>query len=80
MASSTNTQEKGKFSPKKFFANIRRFFKDISGEMKRVVWPSKKQVLNNSAIVIVFMILASVIVGGFDTIMSGLVKLLLSSN
>lgn len=80
MAATIKNEEKGKSGPKKFFTNISRFFRDIFGEMKRVVWPSKKQVINNSLIVIGFMIVASIFIGGFDMIMSGLVKLLLSSN
>ena len=35
-----------------FAAKISRFFKDLKGEMKKIVWPSKKQIINNTGIVI----------------------------
>ena len=35
-----------------FAAKISRFFKDLKGEMKKIVWPSKKQIINNTGIVL----------------------------
>ena len=35
-----------------FFARIGKFFRDQKSEVKKIVWPSKKQVLNNTAIVL----------------------------
>lgn len=43
-----------------FISRVSRFFKDISGELKKVVWPSKKQVLNNTIVVIVVVIISSI--------------------
>ena len=31
---------------------IVKFFKEVKSEMKKVVWPSKKQIVNNTLIVI----------------------------
>ncbi len=39
---------------------IVKFFKDLVSEVKKVVWPSKKQVLNNSVIVLVVCLLSGV--------------------
>ncbi len=58
------------------FSRIGRFFKDLRGESKKVVWPTRKQIINNTLIVIVFMIIASLIVSGFDAIL-GVVRALL---
>lgn len=41
---------------------IARFFRDTKGEMKKVVWPSRKQVLNNLLVVAVFVIVLAVII------------------
>ena len=38
---------------KKFFSKIARFCKDVKAEVKKVIWPSKKQLINNTTIVIV---------------------------
>lgn len=37
----------------KFFKAIAKFFRDLVAEVKKVVWPSKKQVINNTAVVLV---------------------------
>ena len=58
------------------FAKIGRYFKDMRGELKKVIWPDKKQVLNNTGIVLVTLVIASAIICGFDFVISYLVKLL----
>ncbi len=59
-------------SKKKKQNRIAKWFKDLRTEFKKVVWPSKKKVINNTSIVLVTMIVASVFVGGLDF---GLLKL-----
>ena len=39
-----------------FIARAKKFFKDIKGETKKVVWPDKKQIVNNTGIVIVMVV------------------------
>lgn len=56
-----------------FFSRMSRFVKDMIGEMKKVVWPSKKQTVNNTLVVLAFMVFMAVIIGVFDF---GVVKLL----
>lgn len=63
---------------KGFFSGIVRSFRDMKGEMKRVVWPSKKQTINNTAIVLVFMAIMAVIIGVFDWALAFILKFLLS--
>ncbi len=38
---------------KKFFSKIFKFFRDLKAEIKKVVWPTKKQLFNNTLIVII---------------------------
>lgn len=72
---STAENEKGKHSAG-IISKIGRYFRDMKGEIKKVVWPSKKQVINNTMIVIVVVIIASLVIGGFDAILSQIVNLL----
>lgn len=60
-----------------FFARISRSFKDMRGEMKKVVWPTKKQVWNNTLIVLVVCIISAILISGLDSLFSFLIKLLL---
>ncbi|MEG0898706.1 MAG: preprotein translocase subunit SecE [Oscillospiraceae bacterium] len=57
-------------------SRIARFFKDLRGETKKVVWPDKKQVINNTWIVIVMVCIAGIAVGGVDILLSTIVQLL----
>ncbi len=45
---------------------IVRFFRDTRGEMKKVVWPSRSQVLNNFIVVVVFVIIAALVIFALD--------------
>ena len=42
------------------------FIKNVRSEMKKVVWPSKKQILNNTGLVIILVIAVAAIVLSFD--------------
>ena len=65
-------KEKDKKSSKPKKKGFVKFFKDATAEFKKVVWPSKKKVLNNTGIVIATMVVATIFVGGLDF---GLLKL-----
>ena len=56
------------------FKRIGRSIKNMRGEMKRVVWPSRKQVVNNTFVVLCFMGIAALIVGLFDAGMGTLIR------
>ena len=58
-----------------FLARIKRYFRDMRGDLKKVVWPDKKQVLNNTGIVILVLIISAAIICGFDFVISWLVSL-----
>lgn len=61
------------------FARMSRGFRDVRGEMKKVVWPSRKQALNNSVVVFVFMIIMAIVISLFDMGLSLLLGLLFGS-
>ncbi len=61
-----------------FFSRIARSFRDMKGEVKKVVWPSRKQIINNTLIVIAFVVIAAIAVGGVDMLLTTLVDLLLN--
>lgn len=48
---------------------VAKFFKDLRSEFKKVVWPSKKQVFNNTLVVLATMVVLGIFVGGLDTLM-----------
>lgn len=59
-------------------ARVTRSFRDMKGEMKKVVWPSKKQVINNTMIVLAFVLVSGIFIWGLDSILSFAIKGLFS--
>ena len=64
-----------------FFGSIKNFFKsfgkrakEIKAEMKKIVWPTKSQVINNTIVVIVVSIIAAVVIFGLDTVFGFIVR------
>lgn len=52
-------------------------FKNMVAELKKVAWPSKKDLVNYSLLVIGFLVILAIVVGGLDTASSFLVKKLI---
>jgi preprotein translocase subunit SecE len=50
------------------FARLGRYFNDVRAEMRRVVWPSRPEVINSSGIVIVTLIIFVVLILIYDQI------------
>lgn len=44
----------------------RTFSKEVAGEMKKVVWPSKQDVINYSIIVFILIVVLTAMIGGLD--------------
>ena len=72
-AAKTKTPEK----KNDFFKRMTRFFKDLKGEFKKIVWPSKKQVVNNTLVVLAVVIVLGVFVAALDTVLSLIVHFVL---
>ena len=60
-----------------FFKKIGRFFLNMKHELKKVIWPTKKQVINYSLVVFAFIVIMLVIIGLFDLGAGELINLIL---
>lgn len=54
-----------------------RFFKDVGNELKKVTWPTGKELVKYTIAVIVFIVIMAVITGVFDLGLSALYNLLM---
>ena len=62
-------KKKGFFaSVKGWFSNVGKFFRDTKSEMKKVVWPSEKQVINNLIVVAVVVLSSAVAICVLDAL------------
>ena len=46
--------------------SVKKFWKDFTGTVKKIVWPSRAQVLKSSAVVLVSIIVVGLVIFGFD--------------
>ena len=49
-----------------FFARAAKWFKDMKSELKKVQWPTRKQTINNTLIVIACVVIVGVFIWLFD--------------
>ncbi|MBQ8568817.1 MAG: preprotein translocase subunit SecE [Oscillospiraceae bacterium] len=71
-----NSKSKDKNKSKDKQNGIVKYFKELRSEFKKVVWPSRKTVFNNTGVVLVVMVVCSLVIWGLDTGFSALLKLL----
>lgn len=57
---------------------ISRYFRDLKSEFRKVTWPSKKEVIDNTIVVLVTVVLLGLFVGGLDLGMYKLLELFLN--
>ncbi len=67
------TSEKSKKTEKKKPNKVAKWFKDLKSEFKKVVWPSKKTVINNTSVVLAVVVFSAILMGLVDT---GFMKLM----
>jgi len=65
--------ENNVFTPKRYFIVARQFLTDAKVELKKVTWPTRKELLSTTAVVIVLVILIAFFLGIVDL---GLVKII----
>ena len=61
-----------------FFARtgkrISRWFREMKSELTKVMWPTKKTVVNNTLVALVVMAFSAVVLWGFDKAATALIK------
>lgn len=57
-----------------FFKRIINFFKETRGELKKVTWPTKSQVINNTFVVIIFVLCVGACIWTLDFLMANIIR------
>jgi len=55
---------------------MKRFFRSVMAELKKVHWPSKKELTNYTIVVILTVFVVSILIFGWDTILTVLFQLM----
>ena len=61
----------------KYFGSWIQFFREVKVELTKVTWPSKKQTIGSTAVVIVFVFVIAFFLGVVDVGLSSLIRLIL---
>lgn len=68
----------GKKAKPGVFARLSRWWREMKSELKKVQWPSRKQTLNNTWVVILCVILVGVFIWAFDWLANSIIEALLA--
>ena len=72
--------KKDKKSSKKpgFFSRIGKWFKEMKVELKKVQWPTRKQTVNNTLIVIACVIVVGIFIWIFDYLAGSVIDIIIN--
>ena len=60
-----------------FFQRVARWFREMKSELKKVVWPTPKQTVNNTLTVIACVIVVGIFIWVFDALAGEIIRALL---
>jgi len=72
-----NDAKKTPAKPKKQRKSPVVYFKEVLSELKKVSWPTKKELISYSTVVTLFIIIVALILFGMDTVFGKMLELLL---
>lgn len=81
--SSDNAKAKKSEKPAKkkgprFGPAVKKFFRDLKGEFKKIIWPTRHTVMHNTLVTIAMCVVIGAFVSLFDFGLSALIRLMLS--
>ena len=59
-----------------FFQKVAKWFREMKSELKKVIWPTRKALVQNSLISLGVMLASAVVLWGFDELAQMLVRVL----
>jgi preprotein translocase subunit SecE len=77
-AKSTTTAVKKVEGKLPFGQRVKKWFRDMKSELKKVIWPTPKQILNNTAVALFMMAVSAIVLWGFDELATMAVKSLIN--
>ena len=60
------------------WGKVQKWFREMKGELKKVVWPNKSTVIKNTSVALAVMAVAAIAIWGFDQIAQLGVKALIN--
>ena len=77
LTTSTNAVKKEDVKKLSFGKRVAKWWREMKSELKKVVWPSSKQIVNNTVVALVSIIVSAIVIWGFDEIAQLIVQAVL---
>ena len=78
VTTTTNAVKKEDVKKLPFFKKVAKWWREMKSELKKVIWPTPKQTLNNTIAALVVMAISAIVIWGFDEIAQTIVKAVIS--
>ena len=78
VTTTTNAVKKEDVKELSFPKKVAKWWREMKSELKKVIWPTPKQTLNNTIAALVVMAISAVVIWGFDEIAQMIVKAVIS--
>ena len=78
VTTTTNAVKKEDVKKLSFFKRIAKWWREMKSELKKVIWPTPKQTLNNTIAALVVMAISAVVIWGYDEIAQLIVRAVIS--
>jgi preprotein translocase subunit SecE len=62
------------------FERITNYFKGVKGEIARVSWPSRNEIISLTALILLLVVIVTLYIWGVDGIIGTLIKILVRSS
>ncbi|MBR1659726.1 MAG: preprotein translocase subunit SecE [Oscillospiraceae bacterium] len=64
----TNAVKKEDVKKLSFGKRVGKWWREMKSELKKVIWPSRNQIVNNTVVALVVMVASAIVIWGFDEI------------
>ena len=78
LTSTTDAVKKEDVKKLSFGKRVAKWWREMKSELKKVVWPTPKQIVNNTVVALVVMLASAIVIWGFDEIAQMIVRAVLS--
>jgi len=76
--SAKSAAKNGGAAPARWWGQAVQFMREVKNELKKVTWPSRKQTITSTGVVLVLVLIVAVFLGLVDMVLARLVRLLIS--
>jgi len=78
LVSTTQAVKKEDVKKLSFPKKVAKWWREMKSELKKVIWPTPKQTVNNTVVALVVMAASAIVIWGFDRIADMIVRAVIS--